>query len=91
MPCIVRIFWQPHARVHPRAVWYDIELPDCADFEAALEAIAVGQLIGGHQLWSDRGADPQERIVTRRRFFAFRGSAVDRVELPDCRFVEEAA
>ena len=88
MACIVRIFWQPHARVHPRAVWNDVELCDCADFAEALTAI--DGLLAGHQLWSERGAEG-ERIVTRRRFFAFRGSAVDRVELPACRFVEEVA
>ena len=44
----------------------------------------------GNQLWSRAGDTPGERSVVRRRLIAVRGSAVDRVELPDMQtFFEE--
>ena len=87
---IIRVNWKEHARPTATIYFSDIET-GFADLEEAMIAIDCDQLIAGTVLWSRRSDEQGVRIVRDRQAIAFRGGAIDRVELPRVRFVDEAS
>ena len=86
--CIVKVYWEPHCRISERAPWNMVET-DFPDFEQFLIAVDENRLICGSQLWFRPGEERGEHVIKSRVPTAFRGRAIDRVELPHGRFVEE--
>lgn len=65
---------------------------DFDDFASFLAACEADDLICGEQLltkWSRQERDV--RVIHERKVIAFRGSAVRRAELPNCRIVDQHA
>lgn len=94
MSCVVQIFWRKgsHPPGHDNLAFSLVEIHGAPDFEAVCEMVAASEaLIPGTNLITSRGASRAERIVRRRVPIAFRGSAVDRLDLPVWSLVEEAA
>jgi hypothetical protein len=87
---VLQIWMTPDFRPN-RKVPFEIVETDFADLDEALVAIASGALICGTALHTRWGDEPNERIVYREAPLAFRGSAVDRVELPSWTIVREVA
>lgn len=90
MPCVVQVFWKPHARPpgDDRLVFALIEV-GLADFQQVCLAIDEDRLIGGERLTTHRTEERGVRRVVKRDPIAFRGGAVDRVDLPTYRLIEE--
>jgi hypothetical protein len=86
--CIVQVWFEPEPGVK-RPPFSMIET-ECPDFAAFCELVDANRLISGATLWTRRG-EPQEMVVTGRRPIAFRGSSVQRCQLPIWRFVEDDA
>ncbi|WP_299370472.1 hypothetical protein [uncultured Tateyamaria sp.] len=89
MPCVIQVFFKPHARSSDKFAFELIET-DFEDLEQAMIAIAGDRLISGDALHTKWGAGKGERLVAGRHPIGFRGSAVDRVCLPTWKLIEEA-
>jgi hypothetical protein len=85
---VLQLVLKPHARnpLDPAQLFVESQFPD---LEQALIAVANDELIFCKVLYSHKGSHPFERIVHKERIAAFRGGAIDRVELPSWRFVRE--
>lgn len=91
--CVVQVWLETDGETVPgsRAPFYYVETA-YPDFESFLLAVDADRLIGGERLnsrWSRH--EHRVREVHSRAPMAFRGSAVRRADLPDCRFQEEEA
>lgn len=88
--CIVKVRFDPafeELAARGRFLIIETELPDFATF---CELVDGNRLIGGAVLWTSRGAEPNEFVITRRVPIAFRGEAVLRCQLPGHVYVEAA-
>lgn len=89
--CVVQVWLDTDGEpdVGARGPFYFVETT-YPDFERFLQAVDADRLIGGERLnsrWSRH--EHRVREVHSRQPMAFRGSAVRRADLPDCRFREE--
>lgn len=85
---VVQVFFKSGCRPAAHLNFELVEL-DCADFEQFLIAADGDGIVCGSRLITARAPDERHcRIVLRRTPIAFRGSAIERAQLPDYRLVE---
>lgn len=84
---IVQLFWHPHARVNVNSPFEIVEV-DLVDFGQVSRALEAKEVIRGEILITVGSATQGVRTVTRRIPIAFRGTAVERAQLPTWTFVD---
>lgn len=84
---VVQVFFEYHSRPSENLNFELVET-EFEDFAGFVEAADANRLICGSRLLSKPGDARGERIVTRREPIAFRGSVVERAQLPSYRLVE---
>lgn len=88
MGTVIQVYFKAHARSSDKFLFEMIET-GFDDLGQAFEAMSRDELIVGQVLYTHAGLERNERIIHRAEPIAFRGTAVDRVDLPTWQFVRE--
>ncbi|MTH62134.1 hypothetical protein [Paracoccus litorisediminis] len=87
--CIVQVWFEPETETPGRRAPFSMIETEMPDFATFCEMVDANRFIGGAILWTRKGEEYNEMIVTRRQPVAFRGEAVLRCQAPLWRFVEQ--